>query len=487
MGKYSGLLIAFLLSVSAGWTQTANSISVSGDGWMLTADAEQGVLSIAHDNLGTMMKDVRLNLQGEHGLLPLESWSVEKQGENQLFIRTVNPPTGWLFELGSNELKISSTVTECGSHRASAGSAGPSTRPSPGFPGSAGVIGRELGESLHHFGGQLTQNPSFLPTRNPECMYFALGQVSSSNLHSLFDRSTDTAISFPNQAQMRRNPQDADLLDLAIPVPGNALVRVLPDYFTKTLGAPRYVRFDDSYFRKAPAVWGSWPSYYGGITEKDMVQNADWLAAHLKPYGFDYVELDEGYDGGNKGRDFEGENHLWIGEWDPTTFPHGPQWLANHIKSEGLGAGLWLVPNAYAGAVQAHPDWYLRDKQGKFIPDYSTPSLDSTNPQVLEFLKKLFTTLDDWGFDYYKLDGEFSFPTYAPIVDRDRLYDRTIDPVTAYLNRVKLIGRSKRQTCAMRTLTPCAPSHSGLQSADAGEPQLFSHPGACWFQLCRKS
>ena len=130
---------------------------------------------------------------------------------------------------------------------------------------------------------------------------------------------------------MQRNQQDADWLDLTTPVPGNALVRVIPDYFVKTLGAPRYVRFDDSYFHKAPAVWGSWPSYYGGITENDVVANADWLATHLKPYGFDFVELGEGYDGGTKGRDFEGEKHLWIGEWDPVTFPHGPRWLAQHI------------------------------------------------------------------------------------------------------------------------------------------------------------
>ena len=39
-------------------------------------------------------------------------------------------------------------------------------------------------------------------------MYFALGQVASSNLHSLFDRKTDTVIDFPEQTVMQRSRQE---------------------------------------------------------------------------------------------------------------------------------------------------------------------------------------------------------------------------------------------------------------------------------------
>jgi hypothetical protein len=59
--------------------------------------------------------------------------------------------------------------------------------------------------------------------------------------------------------------------------------------------------------------------------------------------------------------------------------------------------------------------------------DYSTPALDSSNPEVLEFLKHLFTKLDDWGFDYYKFDGEPALPQYAPLVDKSRLHSPQID------------------------------------------------------------
>ena len=157
------------------------------------------------------------------------------------------------------------------------------------------------------------------------------------------------------------------------------------------------------------------------------------LAEKLKPYGFEYVQLDDGYDRDPKGQ------HYWIENWNHDRFPHGPEWLAHYIKSKGLRAGIWLVPNAYAGAVKQHPEWYLRDVHGNLILDYSTPALDSSNPEVLEFLKKLFTTLDGWGFDYYKFDGEHAVPLYVPKVDRSRLKDGTTDPLEIYRRRLSLI------------------------------------------------
>ena len=180
-------------------------------------------------------------------------------------------------------------------------------------------------------------------------------------------------------------------------------------------------------------MWCSWTSYYGDVTEDAIVKNADWLSEHLKPYGFRYVQIDDGYDRGPK------EGHYWIEHWDKSKFPKGPEWIAGYIKSKGLHPGLWLVPNAYAGAVENHPDWYLRDRQGKIVLDYGTPALDSSHPEVLDFLKKLFGTLGSWGFDYYKFDGEHALPKYAPPVDLKRLHDPTADPLAVYRHRLEVI------------------------------------------------
>jgi hypothetical protein len=424
--------IAVVLSVTA-WTAKAETrVTVSSDGWTISAVGDESLLSVAHDGLGTVVKNVRLNLRSQRGLLPLKNWSVEKTGEHQLSIRTIQPSTGWRFEMGGNTLKISSTST---SAVLTAAAPAPRDRVVARLLDPQGTPVDWVGtnEVASSYGGSETRNPSFLPARNPECMYFALGRVSASNLHSLFDLQTDTAIGFPNQTVMERNSEDQEQLDLTLPVPGNAVIGIYPDYFKKALGVPFYVRYDDSYFSHAPAVWSSWTSYYGGVREEDIIRNTDWIAQNLKPYGFEYVQLDDGYDRGKNGE------HDWIENWDRTKFPHGPQWLTSYIKSKGLLAGLWLVPNAYAGAVEEHPDWYVRDPVGKTILDYRTPALDSTHPEVLAFVRKLFTTLDDWGFDYYKFDGEHALPQYVPRLDRQRLYNKSVDPIVAYRNRLQLI------------------------------------------------
>ena len=432
MRRFFLLVISLWLIAVTGAAKAENLLTVSGQGWSVTLNTRQHTVNISHETLGTVLADVELNLRGERGLNRLTNWSVERKGPNQISIRTAQPSSAWLIELGPNALKVSSTSSE---GVLTAIAPVPTDRIVARLLDPQGVPVDWVGthEVMESYGGPETRNPSFLPSRNPEVMYFALGQVSSSNLHSLFDRKTDVAIDFSDQTVMQRNLQDRNLLEITIPVPGSALIRLLPDYFTKTLGLPFYVPFDDSHFPRAPIVWCSWDSCYGDVREEDIVRNVDWIAAHLKPYGFDYVVLDDGYDRGRQGE------HYWTEKWDQVKFPHGPKWLTDYIKSKGLRPGIWMVPNSYAGAVRQHPDWYLRDREGKLILDYNTPALDSTNPEVLDFLKKEFTALDDMGFEYYKLDGEHALPKYVPAVDTTRLYDKTTDPIGAYRNRLKLI------------------------------------------------
>src|SRR5215471_10000065 len=44
-----------------------------------------------------------------------------------------------------------------------------------------------------------------------------------------------------------------------------------------------------------PMGWNSWDSYGRTITESDIKANADWMAKHLKGFGWQYVVVDEGW------------------------------------------------------------------------------------------------------------------------------------------------------------------------------------------------
>ena len=424
MNRFSLLPIAIAMTVAALPAQ-------SDSPWTITRDQDRAALIVTHATLGPVMKDVRLYLRHGDKLDRLDNWLLARSGKNEFIVHTERPRTGWRFVLGPATLEISSTASNA---------VVTATAPAGRDRVAARLLDREgtpvdwegTSEVAHGYGGSETHNQSFLPRRNPDCMYFALGKVSSPIFHSLFDRKTDTAIEFSEGTVLQRNAEAPDLLDVRIPVELNAMVRLIPEYFTKTLGVPYYVPFDDTHFSQAPMVWSSWTSYYSAVREEDIVRNTDWLAAHLKPYGFEYVQLDDGYDRGKQGE------HYWIENWDREKFPHGPQWLAHYIKAKGLHPGLWIVPNAYAGAVTEHPDWYVRDREGKTIRDYNTPTLDSSNPAVLDFLKRMFQTLDNWGFEYYKFDGEHAFPQYVPAVDHQKLFDPS-DPLAVYRRRLALI------------------------------------------------
>ncbi|HVP47688.1 MAG TPA: alpha-galactosidase [Bryobacteraceae bacterium] len=421
-----------LLTVAARFMFAQSPASISDAGWRITADSVAGALTIEHGQLGVILNSARLAVRDGSATRVAQRWSAHTGGNNELLINTGSPNTSWRFRITGNDLEISTTSFQ-GVITASA--------PASASRVAARLVDREgppvewagTPEVKHTYGGSMTVNASFLPRKNADYMYFGLGQVSGSQFHALFDRPTDTAIEFAEGTVMERNQDVPDQLRITMPIPGYSMIRLIPDYYTTVLGLPFYDPFDDRVFKSAPMVWSSWTSYYSDVTEKDIVRNTDWLAANLRPYGFQYVQLDDGYDRDDRGQ------HYWIENWDRKTFPHGPQWLTNYIKSKGLRAGLWLVPNAYAGALQAHPDWYLRDKDGKLILDYRTPALDSTNPVVLDFVKHLFTTLDDWGFDYYKFDGEHAIAKYAPAVDRSKLYDPNADLMANYRQRLSMI------------------------------------------------
>ncbi len=430
-------LCAFVAVFLAGFPMAAPGLAaeevvLAASGWTVSADAGRAVLSLSHDRLGAVMKEIRLGIRGEADVVPTARWEIQKGAPGEAFIRSEGPRAAWRIRLLPDAVKIS-----CASSRGYLSGLVPA--PPDRFPARVldprgtpvDWVGTD--EVVKSFGGSETRNRSYLPVRNPDVMTFSLGQISSANLSCLFDRRTDTVLDFSEAARLERDMRDPDVLVADIPVAGNATIRIVPDYFTEVLGLPFYVPFDDSAFPIPPLVWCSWTGYYHAATEEDIVRNTDWLARRLKPYGFGYVQIDSGYDRDEKGR------HFWIENWKSELFPHGPEWLARTIKSKGLRPGLWLVPNSYAGAVESHPDWYLRNGKGEFVRNYGTAALDSTHPGVLDFLRKLFATLRGWGFEYFKFDGEHAMPLYAPVVDKARLHDPAADPIAVYRNRLAVI------------------------------------------------
>jgi hypothetical protein len=57
-------VLAVLLAVQLAGAGTGAAVSVSSDGWTITADKERAALKISRENLGTVLEEIRLNLRG---------------------------------------------------------------------------------------------------------------------------------------------------------------------------------------------------------------------------------------------------------------------------------------------------------------------------------------------------------------------------------------------------------------------------------------
>ena len=202
-------------------------------------------------------------------------------------------------------------------------------------------------------------------------------------------------------------------------------------------------RFGRVTLPEQPRVWCSWYSLYNNITEKNLVK----VLTGLGDLPFDVFQIDDGWQVGT-------------GDWEPNgKFPSGMEAIAAQVKSTGRRAGLWLAPFAVSrnsSLFKRHPDWLLRDMNGKpYVAgfEWSTESyaLDATHPEVVEWLRRLIHKVRDWGFDYLKLDF-----LYAGALPGKRYAD--LPRETSYRQALQVIREAAGDAYLLLCGTPILPS-----------------------------
>ena len=168
--------------------------------------------------------------------------------------------------------------------------------------------------------------------------------------------------------------------------------------YLATVGRLHGVVQDES----VPVGWCSWYHFYQDIDEKVLDANLDTVIALEPELPLELFQIDDGFE-------------TYPGDWydfDPG-FPNGLKPLVEKTKAAGLIPGVWLAPfivHNKARLVTEHPDWLLRDAEGKtvtagFVWNNFTLALDLTNPEALAYTQDVIrTAVQDWGFTYLKLD-----------------------------------------------------------------------------------
>lgn len=206
-----------------------------------------------------------------------------------------------------------------------------------------------------------------------------------------------------------------------------------------------------------PVGWCSWYHYFGKLGWPDVLENLGAAAADRKAFPFDVFQVDDGYE-------------TDIGDW-LSVKPGYPDLagLAGAITEKRFRAGIWAAPFSAAETSRLfdeHPSWMVAE-DGRPKPCYkgwgkTIYALDTTHPEVKEWLDATFRALRGAGFSYLKIDFLFA----AAMSGARR---KSVTPIQAYREGLRVIRRAAGRDFVLGCGAPLLPSVGLVDGMRIGE------------------
>jgi hypothetical protein len=265
----------------------------------------------------------------------------------------------------------------------------------------------------------------------------AVGGADNRRNRGVYDRHGDWLFSVDHPAQARITRDDfAEGNFFEIDASGGEVaLRFRPRYYQKHRGLAQYRPWTYQPWGGSVAGWSSWYAFFDKVTEADVKRTADVLGEVLLPFGYRYLQIDDGYQQTPIGM----PDH-WLTA--NAKFPSGLAALRRYISERGLEPGIWTnVSFAQRDSALAHPQWFVRDADGR--PAYGNwvgYVMDGSNPATIASLvRPVYDSLAQMGWTYFKLDalrhlryeGYNSFADYFAKkgLDREAVYRGFVEQV----------------------------------------------------------
>jgi hypothetical protein len=232
----------------------------------------------------------------------------------------------------------------------------------------------------------------------------ASGPVSNRLNQSVYDRRADWVLSVDVPAQVELVPvasADSAVVYRLDAGGSEVSLRFRPRFYQRHRGLKQYRPWEYQPWRSSVAGWTSWYAFFDKVTQDDIHRTADVLSEVLLPFGYRYLQIDDGY------------QRLPIGlpdHWLTTNdkFPGGLDELRRYIGARGVEAGIWTnVSFQDSSAAWAHPEYFVRTAEGRpargnwvgYVMDGSSAeAMDSLVLPVYRGLRRM-------GWTYFKLDA----------------------------------------------------------------------------------
>lgn len=177
------------------------------------------------------------------------------------------------------------------------------------------------------------------------------------------------------------------------------------------------------FIKKPPMGWNSWDCYGAGVTEDELLGNAEFMRDRLKQYGYQYVVCDiQWYEPAAKGNVYNNFADLCMDEYSRlipavNRFPSsangaGFKPIADKIHSMGLKFGIHIMRGIPRQAVHRNTRIYgttarARDFASQFsLCPWNTDmyGVDTEKRGAEEYYDSLFKLYASWGVDFVKVD-----------------------------------------------------------------------------------
>ena len=173
----------------------------------------------------------------------------------------------------------------------------------------------------------------------------------------------------------------------------------------------------------APMGWNSWDCYGAAVTEDIVRKNADFMAKHLKKYGWEYITVDiQWYEPNVMTHEYTPFAKLCIDEYSrvipaENRFPSsaggkGFAPLAEYVHSLGLKFGIHIMRGIPRQAVYERTKIKGTDKTAADVAKtdsicaWNTDmyGVDPAKPGAKEYYDSIFELYASWGVDFVKCD-----------------------------------------------------------------------------------
>ena len=239
--------------------------------------------------------------------------------------------------------------------------------------------------------------------RGVDIVRHSYGMSHSFLNRAVYDRNRDWVVSFDYYANVAIQPGPAEETPrrFQFTAKGNEVIlRFRPHYYQKHRGLEYFEPWMYSVWRKPVVGWCSWFAYRQDISEKNIKHAADVLSKVLKPFGYEYLQIDDGYQRG------QGLPELWLRPNEK--FPDGLKDLAGYIQNRGMKPGIWTnVAFEQHDFAERHKDWFVLDGNDSLATgNWIDLSIDGSNAKVLDsIVRPIYSGLREMGWKYFKVDA----------------------------------------------------------------------------------